>query len=78
LIPRSSSPLTHASPTLLETLPNRCIGLARVFTSREQLEKHPMMRKIEEDSSGDLESGTFGSGGGGAGSNQEASSQNHY
>jgi len=70
--------LTHASPTLLETLPNRCIGLARVFTSREQLEKHPMMRKIEEDSSGDLESGTFGSGGGGAGSNQEASSQNHY
>ena len=35
--------LTHASPTLLETLPNRCIGLARVFTSREQLEKHPMM-----------------------------------
>ena len=39
--------LTHASPTLLETLPNRCIGLARVFTSREQLEKHPMMVSIQ-------------------------------
>ena len=38
----------------------------------------PHQRKIEEDSSGDLESGTFGSGGGGPGSSQEASSQNHY
>jgi len=71
--------LTHASPTLLETLPNRCIGLARVFTSREQLEKHPMMRKVEESSSGELESGTFGNGSTNPQQTEEVpAGQNHY
>jgi len=53
--------LTHANPTLMETLPNRCLPIGRVFTSKEQLEKHPLMQRNSEESSSldDLESGTF-------------------
>lgn len=52
--------LTHANPTLMETLPNRCLPLGRVFTSKEQLEKHPLMQaKVGESSGEDLESGAF-------------------
>jgi len=36
--------LTHASPTLMETLPACCYPLARVLTSQEQLENHPSFR----------------------------------
>jgi len=35
--------LTHSQPTLMDTLPNRCLSLARVFTSGEQMKKHPRM-----------------------------------
>jgi len=55
--------LTHANPTLMETLPNQCLPMGRVFTSKEQLEKHPLMqgKNPEESSSAeDLESGAFG------------------
>lgn len=53
--------LTHASPSLMETMPNRCLPLGRVFTSREQREKHPLMQKSAEPSTDDLESGAFSS-----------------
>ena len=39
--------LTHSSPTLMDTLPNRFLSLARIFTSREQIMRHPMMRSFE-------------------------------
>ena len=29
--------LTHSYPTLMDTLPNRCLSLGRVFTSRSVL-----------------------------------------
>ena len=39
--------LTHSHPTLLDTLPTRCLGLGRILTSSEQLMHHPMMKKVE-------------------------------
>ena len=39
--------LTHSCPTLMDTLPNRFLSLARVFTSREQIMRHPMMQSVE-------------------------------
>jgi solute carrier family 9 (sodium/hydrogen exchanger), member 6/7 len=35
--------LTHSNPTLMETMPECCLPLARVLTSTEQLMKHPAM-----------------------------------
>ena len=35
--------LTHSNPTLMETMPGCCLGLARILTSSEQLSKHPAM-----------------------------------
>ena len=32
----------------MDTLPNKCLPLGRVFTSKEQLMKHPMMKEDEE------------------------------
>jgi len=43
--------LTHSYPTLMDTLPNRCLSLGRVFTSREQIMRHPMMRDPESTAS---------------------------
>merc|ERR1719369_560126 len=43
--------LTHSYPTLMDTLPNKCLPLGRIFTSKEQLMKHPMMKEGEESSS---------------------------
>jgi len=53
--------LTHSSPTLLETLPNRCLPLSRLLTSKEQLAKHPMMQqeKYHDGASRDDESPDF-------------------
>jgi len=39
--------LTHSNPTLLDTLPTRCLPIGRFFTSTEQLVKHPMMSREE-------------------------------
>ena len=39
--------LTHSHPTLLDTLPTRCLPLGRILTSSEQLMHHPMMKKVE-------------------------------
>lgn len=39
--------LTHSNPTLLDTLPTRCLPIGRLFTSTEQLMKHPMMKREE-------------------------------
>ena len=47
--------LTHSYPTLMDTMPNRCLSLARVFTSREQILKHPMMRERESSTSQDCD-----------------------
>jgi len=44
--------LTHTNPTLMETLPNRCLPVGRLFTSREQLAKHPMMQQGKEELGG--------------------------
>lgn len=35
--------LTHSNPTLMETLPDCCNSMARVFTSTQQLKNHPSM-----------------------------------
>merc|ERR1712106_94643 len=51
--------LTHSNPTLMDTLPNRCLPIGRIFTSREQLMKHPMMQDKEGTSSGELDSAAF-------------------
>lgn len=51
--------LTHSNPTLMDTLPNRCLPIGRIFTSREQLMKHPMMQDKEGASSGELDSAAF-------------------
>lgn len=51
--------LTHSNPTLMDTLPNRCLPIARIFTSREQLMNHPMMQDKEGTSSGELDSAAF-------------------
>jgi len=51
--------LTHTNPTLMDTLPNRCLPIGRIFTSREQLMKHPMMQDKEGTSSGELDSAAF-------------------
>merc|ERR1719427_427139 len=40
--------LTHSNPTLMETLPSKCMSIGRIFTSREQLMKHPMMQDKDE------------------------------
>lgn len=40
--------LTHSNPTLMDTLPNRCLPIGRLFTSREQLMRHPMMQPGKE------------------------------
>jgi len=51
--------LTHSNPTLMDTLPNRCLPIGRVFTSREQLLQHPMMQDKEATSSGEFDSAAF-------------------
>ena len=43
--------LTHSYPTLMDTLPNKCLPLGRVFTSKEQFLKHPMMKEREREES---------------------------
>ena len=43
--------LTHSYPTLMDTLPNKCLPLGRIFTSKEQFMKHPMMKEREDSSS---------------------------
>ena len=43
--------LTHSYPTLMDTLPNKCLPLGRIFTSKEQFMKHPMMMEREDTSS---------------------------
>jgi len=52
--------LTHSSPTLMDTLPTRCLPLGRLFTSREQLLKHPLMQQQEKESP-DQDSAAFSS-----------------
>ena len=48
--------LTHSNPTLLDTLPNRCLPLGRIFTSAVQLANHPLMSR---DESTDTDLATF-------------------
>ena len=68
--------LTHAHPTLMETTHNRCLPLARLFTSKQQWEKHPLLQPKgeEEGSSPDLESGAFSTGQ----EEGQANGQGHY
>jgi len=47
--------LTHSYPTLMDTLPNKCLPLGRIFTSKEQFMKHPMMREESNSSVTDSE-----------------------
>jgi len=51
--------LTHCNPTLMETMPGGCVGLARLLTSSEQLQRHPMMRDRPESSTGVSEEESF-------------------
>jgi len=39
--------LTHCNPTLLDTMPTRCLPLGRIFTSNAQLANHPLMNRDE-------------------------------
>merc|ERR1719369_899088 len=45
--------LTHSYPTLMDTLPNNCLSIGRIFTSKEQFMKHPMMQEKDVVSSVD-------------------------
>jgi len=49
--------LTHCNPTLMETMPGGCLGLARLLTSSEQLQRHPMMIDRQESSASAEEEG---------------------
>lgn len=52
--------LTHSNPTLVDTLPNRCLPIGKMFTSREQMMNHPMMQQNKGDYGGsDKESPDF-------------------
>jgi len=52
--------LTHSNPTLVDTLPNRCLPIGKMFTSREQMMNHPMMQQNKGDyGGGDKESPDF-------------------
>jgi len=57
--------LTHSNPTLMDTLPTRCLSISRIFTSREQLMKHPMMQNKEGSSSPDSDNAALPLGQGG-------------
>jgi len=52
--------LTHSNPTLVDTLPNRCMPIGKMFTSREQMMNHPLMQENKDDFGGsDKESPDF-------------------
>ena len=46
--------LTHSNPTLLDTLPTRCLPLGRLFTSSEQLSRHPLFTRDQSQDSDSL------------------------